>query len=510
MSETSKPSGRRPRRSPVHPLLRPVQDGGIDRHASWLELFFDLTFVIVLSQVAYVLNSNLSWIGFLHFVALTVPFWWAWIGYTFYASRFEVEQDLVYRVLMLFGMLAVTALAVSIRGAFNGGGTAFVLAYVAVRLVLIVLYIRAWIYVHLARELCTWYLVGFSAGALLWLASLVAPEPFDVILRAAGLGLELTTPLFSSRVARRTPYDPMHIPERFGLFTIIALGEALLGMVNGIADTRWSVTSFLVAMFCFGISVSFWWIYFDFVETRPVRRWGRAGQVYTYIHLPLVMAIAMVGVGTRRAIVESTGTMMSDPVRWVICGGVALYLFTVIVIRIASRSGAPIAVRLGSAVVALGLAFLGGGLSSLPIVLVLFGTMVLDICIETIYTWNESAREMISPLAVATSGAPPPHGDTPAEGRRTHLSDECTHRDQIRAVTPSSDGCEECRKLGDTWVELRLCLVCGYVGCCETSKNRHSLAHFRRTAHPIIQTMQPGQRWRWCYIDEVYLEEDRA
>ena len=79
------------------------------------------------------------------------------------------------------------------------------------------------------------------------------------------------------------------------------------------------------------------------------------------------------------------------------------------------------------------------------------------------------------------------------------------HIDQIRPVTPSSRGCEDCLKIGDRWVHLRLCLTCGHVGCCDSSKNKHARAHFHGTKHPIVQSFQPGEDWRWCYVDEAYL-----
>ena len=81
---------------------------------------------------------------------------------------------------------------------------------------------------------------------------------------------------------------------------------------------------------------------------------------------------------------------------------------------------------------------------------------------------------------------------------------QCAHTDQINEdVTPSAEGCEECLQMGDTWVHLRECLTCGYVGCCDSSKNKHATRHFHATYHPIIQSFQPGEDWRWCYVDEV-------
>jgi diadenylate cyclase len=84
----------------------------------------------------------------------------------------------------------------------------------------------------------------------------------------------------------------------------------------------------------------------------------------------------------------------------------------------------------------------------------------------------------------------------------------CTHTDQIRAVTPRTNGCEECLRTGDDWVHLRLCLTCGHVGCCDESKNKHATAHFNSTRHPIIESLELGEDWRWCYVDKVLIPSE--
>ena len=81
---------------------------------------------------------------------------------------------------------------------------------------------------------------------------------------------------------------------------------------------------------------------------------------------------------------------------------------------------------------------------------------------------------------------------------------KCTHLDQIRTVTPRTpEGCEDCLKTGSRWVHLRLCLSCGHVGCCDSSPNRHARKHAHDAGHPIIRSFEPGENWRWCFIDEV-------
>jgi uncharacterized UBP type Zn finger protein len=82
----------------------------------------------------------------------------------------------------------------------------------------------------------------------------------------------------------------------------------------------------------------------------------------------------------------------------------------------------------------------------------------------------------------------------------------CSHVNGIRPVTPKTEGCEECLTRGDQWVHLRLCLTCGHVGCCDSSKNKHATKHFQATNHPIMKSAEPGENWGWCYIDQIELD----
>ena len=85
------------------------------------------------------------------------------------------------------------------------------------------------------------------------------------------------------------------------------------------------------------------------------------------------------------------------------------------------------------------------------------------------------------------------------------MAEVCTHTDEIKDVTPKTRGCEECLKMGDTWVHLRLCRECGHVGCCDSSPMRHARAHAHSIGHPIVQSLEAGENWRWCYVHENYV-----
>jgi len=83
------------------------------------------------------------------------------------------------------------------------------------------------------------------------------------------------------------------------------------------------------------------------------------------------------------------------------------------------------------------------------------------------------------------------------------LANQCSHLDQIKITGTETDACPECIKMGDTWVHLRMCLECGHVGCCDSSKNMHATRHFRQSHHPLMRSIEPGEDWVWCYVDEL-------
>ena len=86
------------------------------------------------------------------------------------------------------------------------------------------------------------------------------------------------------------------------------------------------------------------------------------------------------------------------------------------------------------------------------------------------------------------------------------MAEVCEHLKNAGDAPARTAGCEECLAAGETWVELRRCLECGHVGCCDSSKNKHATKHYHRTKHPVIQSFQPGEHWRWCYVDKTGTE----
>ena len=87
------------------------------------------------------------------------------------------------------------------------------------------------------------------------------------------------------------------------------------------------------------------------------------------------------------------------------------------------------------------------------------------------------------------------------------MTAKCSHLNQIKITTTTIHVCEECVRMGDRWVHLRLCMECGHVGCCDSSKNKHATKHFHKTKHPLMRSIEPGERWMWCYVDDEMVGE---
>jgi low temperature requirement protein LtrA len=306
-------------------LRTSVEEEG--RSTSPLELFFDLVFAVGMAELVAVLLHQPSWGGAARFAALFIPVWWTWVCYTFYADRFD-NDDRLYRLVMIVAMTAALSLAVMVPGAFadRGGAVRFALSYLVVRLILIGLYLRAHHHAVEARPLTRRYLQGFAAGATCWAAAALVPPPASYVLWALGLGLEMATPLVSAAAISRVPFNRSHIPERFGLFTIIVLGEVVALNAAGIATSHLRPAALATVFGSLLVGAAQWWLCFDYVDDTPLRQWRLTGQVYVYGHLVVHAGIAATGVGGLLATEAANSALAGTAWRPVLCLGIAAFL----------------------------------------------------------------------------------------------------------------------------------------------------------------------------------------
>jgi low temperature requirement protein LtrA len=327
-------------------LVRPPRlqhsetDAGQQRTATWLELFFDLAFVLVVGELAVGLSNDLTLHGGLVFAGLFTSVWWAWAGFTFYANRFDTD-DVVYRLAKLAAMLAVAGLAASATDATGSLAAQFALCQAALRIVLACLLLRAYRHVVQARNLIAVYVVAEGLAAALWLAGAVVPTAARYGCWAVAVAAEVAAPIMATMRSAGLPLHLEHLPERFGLFVILVLGESIAAIAIGVHDTHWEPASITVAVIGFVATVSLWWTYFDLAGAAATQTLADRGghrstllhDLYAYGHWPIALGLAAAGVGLEGTILAGGQPTLASGIRWGLCGGVALYLLALAAIQ---------------------------------------------------------------------------------------------------------------------------------------------------------------------------------
>ncbi|PSB10785.1 low temperature requirement protein A [Pleurocapsa sp. CCALA 161] len=283
--------------------LEECEDG--ERKVTWLELFFDLIFVVAIAQLAHNFHGDFSLVGLAKLGILFIPVWWCWTGAVFYDTRFN-NDGLIDRLITLIQMAISASLAANIHHGLSTSSMGFALSYIAFRALLICQYLHAGYHVPQARLLTNWYTVGFSLSLLFWLASVFVPLPWRLVLWGVGLIIDFATPLSAGQRVAKVPPNLAHITERIGLFTIIVLGESIVSVVGGVSELVWTPTSIAIALLGLSIAFSFWWMYFDTVDESPLHAM-RVGKMivaltWLYSHLPLAVGLTATGVGVEKMI----------------------------------------------------------------------------------------------------------------------------------------------------------------------------------------------------------------
>jgi low temperature requirement protein LtrA len=371
----------------IHPLLDRCSAGEEpERKATWLELFFDLAFVAAVAQVGGPLAAAYSVEGLVRYGVLFFLVWWAWIGHTNYATRFD-SDDLVQRLLTLAQIFIVAVMAANAGDALDSVSSAgFAAAYAVLRLLLVAQYVRAR-RVEQTRGLTTAYAAGFGIAALCWLASALVPVPLRYVLWAVALAVDVGTPMVTSHLTVQAPPDPRHLPERYGLFTIILLGESIVGVMKGIeGHDDWTLPAFGSAVLGLAVAFLVWWWYFDGARgaaERPVRTAAQARRfmVWSFAHLPLYLGIGVAGIGMEHLILAADDGHLHAQDAWILCGAFAVLMMSLAAIDGASEKarrdphrGRRMLVHYAVAVLPLGLGLAG---AHLPPVLLAAGLAAL-------------------------------------------------------------------------------------------------------------------------------------
>ncbi|WP_336359080.1 low temperature requirement protein A [Haladaptatus sp. ZSTT2] len=313
------------------------------RHATWLELFFDLVFVAAIAEIGTNLHHNLTLEGVLYFTGVFVLVWWVWLDYSYYADLYAAD-DLISRASLIGVMFVVIFLSQTVDGVFHGQTFVFGATMLFLRVVLTVLYLRPRPNVVTEETqgfVMTWITSEFLTTAV-WGVSLLVPDPGRFGLWIAAFTINMAGVAVLYTVFDTVLVQVSHFPERLGLITIIVLGETILAVSFGTSivtsGADFQLEVLLVGLGGFLIAVGAWWLYFgrfderviDRALTAPPDRQLRARQaalVYVFSHFFVHLGIVAAGVGLVLAI-EATiaGHTLEQGARLILCGGVASFL----------------------------------------------------------------------------------------------------------------------------------------------------------------------------------------
>ncbi|MFD5213680.1 low temperature requirement protein A [Microbacterium sp. NPDC058345] len=325
--------------------MRPRDPGEPHRAASPLELFFDLVFVIAVSiassELHHALSAGHAASGIVSYLMVFFAIWWAWMNFTWFATSFAVD-DWLYRVITIVQMGGVVVLAAGIGPVFDEHEPDFtivVIAYVVMRMAMIVQWLRASRSDAALRRTARAYAAGIAAVQALWIGFLFVPDAVRLIVFVVLMLAEITVPIIAER-AQATPWHPHHITERYSLFTLIVLGESLLASATAIIGAREEVSTLgpliWIAAVTLVSAAAMWWIYFWPPHHTAITT-ARTSFTYGYMHYFVFAAAAAFSAGVEVQIDELTGHTTLPPMVASLTASVPIAVFLLAIWFVAIR-----------------------------------------------------------------------------------------------------------------------------------------------------------------------------
>ena len=237
-----------------------------DRHATWLELFFDLVFVasisVITHHLTHVHGGHLAGQQVMLFISEFIPVWWIWATHTLYANRFDTDSK-THRVTSLVIMFLMTTLSAFLGAGLFDGSTRFISFYIAIRLVQAGMYFSTSYRLPESQPYAKWMGMTVLGGMAISLLALFFSSPLRQLIFLGSIGLEMIAIAQISTQRLTMPVHRSHLVERIGLLSIILLGESVISLVSGLSGLEWNQYDLFAAVTGFLMIGAIWWIYFD-------------------------------------------------------------------------------------------------------------------------------------------------------------------------------------------------------------------------------------------------------
>lgn len=303
---------------------------GLEKRATWLELFYDLVFVASFIQLGNSLAHHVTLGGALGFAGVFAPIWTAWTGFTFFQNRYTLD-DFTHRLLVFVQMFAIGGMAVAAPGVAGGKTVAFAISSGVAQLVIAAMYFRAWRQEPEAKQFGGYWSTVFVASAATWLVAAAVPAPWCYGLWAVATLIVLVSPMTARTrsLAERYPLDWEHLSERYALLTLIVLGESFVKVLSTLVEEGAGIDLLVEAEVLLLLTCGVWWVYFDDVAGAHLKHGRGKMVVWLYSHLFLQVAVTAFGVAVKKAVHFRWDEPAGDAYRWLLAGSLALVYFSV-------------------------------------------------------------------------------------------------------------------------------------------------------------------------------------
>ncbi|MDQ0971220.1 low temperature requirement protein LtrA [Neobacillus niacini] len=274
-----------------------------EKKVTWLELFYDLLFVAAVAAATHVLlhveDGHIHTEYLVKFVLIFIPIWWAWVGQTIFINRFgkDLFHQRIFLILQMFFVLIMTS---SLSVDFDSYYLSFLIGYIGLRAVTAIQYLIVQrIETGVRKQAALFFGRYFWIGIVISLLSVFFDSWVRYAVLYTGILIDIIVPVLGRKCLEKVPTNTAHLLERFGLFTIILFGEALISTLAIIQPTKGNWNSIGFAVISFILIISMWWQYFDNMEKKLDKSLQTSGQIIIYGHLFILMSLSMIAASIR-------------------------------------------------------------------------------------------------------------------------------------------------------------------------------------------------------------------
>jgi low temperature requirement protein LtrA len=372
---------------------------GHEKKASWLELFYDLMYVASFIQLGNAFAEDISLLTFVKTCLVFLALWTCWTGFTYFSNRYNVD-DYFHRIMVFVHMFAVATMTILIPQVMSGQIVFFSLAFAFAQFLVAMMYFIVSLQNKFGIEYTKYWCKVFFLSGLLWAIAPLFTISVVPYIWVAGILVVVLSPFMKKAraLACEIPFDLEHLSERYGLLTIIVLGESFVKVLSELVAKGNGEVLIVQACFALLITCSIWWIYFDDVAHAELKDEETSMPVWLLSHIPLQLGLIFMGVGIKKAVIYDFGSTLPEKYALLLSMAIAMILLCIAVIDLvinheATLNKIRVTMRIVSAVLCIVVGFSSAYMNNLTVLTSLLSLVILQIIVDVCFSLKLKTAE---------------------------------------------------------------------------------------------------------------------